>query len=122
MKEADGERDVTLIGTGSEVSIAMDAAKLLEADGLKVAVVSLPCWELFEAQPSDYQWEVLGDAPRVGVEAAIEMGWSKWLGTNGQVIGMTGFGASGPAEELYEHFGITAKHVAEAAKRVTGNA
>ena len=122
LKEADGERDVTLIGTGSEVSIAMDAAKLLEADGLKVAVVSLPCWELFEAQPSDYQWEVLGDAPRVGVEAAIEMGWSKWLGTNGQFIGMTGFGASGPAEELYEHFGITAKHVAEAAKRVTGNA
>lgn len=122
LKEADGERDVTLIGTGSEVAIAMDAAKILEADGLKVAVVSLPCWELFEAQPSDYQWKTLGDAPRVGVEAAVEMGWSKWLGSNGQFIGMTGFGASGPAEELYEHFGITAEKVAEAARRVTGNA
>ncbi len=122
LKEADGERDVTLIGTGSEVSVAMDAAKLLEADGLKVAVVSLPCWELFEAQGSDYQWKVLGDAPRVGVEAAVEQGWSKWLGSNGQFIGMTGFGASGPANELFEHFGITAEKVADAARRVTGNA
>lgn len=122
LKEADGDRDVTLIGTGSEVSIAMDAAKLLEADGLKVAVVSLPCWELFENQTSDYQWSVLGDAPRVGVEAAVEQGWSKWLGSNGQFIGMTGFGASGPWQELYEHFGITASKVAEAARRVTGNA
>jgi len=121
LKEADGARDVTLIGTGSEVEVAMDAAKLLEADGVKVAVVSLPCWELFEAQSADYQAGVLGEAPRIGVEAAIEQGWSKWLGTNGQFIGMTGFGASGPAEELYEHFGITAKHVAQAAKRVTSN-
>jgi len=122
LKEADGERDVTLIGTGSEVSIAMEGAKLLEAEGLKVAVVSMPCWELFEAQAPDYQWQVLGDAPRVGVEAAIEQGWSKWLGTNGQFIGMTGFGASGPAGELYEHFGITADKVAQAARRITGNA
>ncbi|GAA6210788.1 transketolase [Hyphomicrobiales bacterium 4NK60-0047b] len=122
LKEASGERDVTLIGTGSEVSIAMDAAKILEADGLKVAVVSLPCWELFEAQSSDYQWNVLGDAPRVGVEAAVEQGWSKWLGSNGQFIGMSGFGASGPWNELYEHFGITAEKVADAARRVTGNA
>ena len=113
---------MTLIGTGSEVSIAMDAAKTLEADGLKVAVVSLPCWELFEAQSSDYQWKVLGDAPRVGVEAAVEQGWSKWLGSNGQFIGMSGFGASGPWNELYEHFGITAEKVADAARRVTGNA
>ena len=122
LKEAGGERDVTLIGTGSEVSIAMEAAKLLEADGLKVAVVSLPCWELFEAQSSDYQWKVLGDAPRVGVEAAVEQGWSKWLGSNGQFIGMNSFGASGPWDALYEHFGITAEKVADAARRVTGNA
>ena len=122
LKEADGERDVTLIGTGSEVSIAMEAGKILEADGLKVAVVSLPCWELFEAQSSDYQWNVLGDAPRVGVDAAVEQGWSKWLGSNGQFIGMSGFGASGPWDALYEHFGITADKVADAARRVTGNA
>lgn len=122
LKDADGERDVTLIATGSEVAIAWDAAKLLEADGMKVAIVSLPCWELFEAQSSEYQWSVLGDAPRVGVEAAVEQGWSKWLGTNGQFIGMTGFGASGPADQLYEHFGITPNHVAQAAKRITGNA
>lgn len=121
LKDVDDERDVTLIATGSEVSIAMEAAELLETEGLSVAVVSLPCWELFEAQSSEYQWQVLGDAPRVGVEAAVEQGWSKWLGSNGQFIGMTGFGASGPADELYEHFGITARDVAEAAKRVTGN-
>lgn len=122
LKEPDGERDVTLIGTGSEVSLAMTAAEKLEAEGLKVAVVSLPCWELFEQQSSEYQWEVLGDAPRVGVEAAVDFGWTKWLGSNGQFIGMSGFGASGPAEELYEHFGITAENVADAARRVTGNA
>lgn len=122
IKEPGGERDVTLIGTGSEVSLAIDAAKLLEADGLKVAVVSLPCWELFEEQSSDYQWEVLGDAPRIGVEAAVDFGWNKWLGSNGQFVGMAGFGASGPAGELYEHFGITAENVADAARRVTGNA
>lgn len=122
VKEADGERDVTLIGTGSEVSIAMEAAKTLEGEGLNVAVVSLPCWELLEQQSSDYQWEVLGDAPRVGVEAAVDFGWNKWLGSNGQFIGMSGFGASGPAGELYEHFGITAANVADAARRVTGNA
>jgi len=122
LKEADGARDVTLMGTGSEVPIAMDAAKLLEADGLKVAVVSLPCWELFEAQSADYRNQVLGSAPRVGVEAAIEQGWSKWLGDSGEFVGMTGFGASGPAEQLYEHFGITAQNVAQAAKRVTSNA
>lgn len=122
IKEAQGERDVTLIGTGSEVSLAMKAAEQLEAEGLKVAVVSLPCWELFEQQSSDYQWEVLGDAPRVGVEAGVDFGWNKWLGSNGQFIGMSGFGASGPAEQLYEHFGITAENVADAARRVTGNA
>ncbi len=121
IKQAKDERDVTLIGTGSEVSLAMEAAKTLEAEGLSVAVVSLPCWELFAEQPADYQWEVLGDAPRVGVEAGVEQGWSKWLGSNGQFIGMTGFGASGPYDELYEHFGITAEKVADAARRVTGN-
>lgn len=121
LKESSEERDVTLIGTGSEVSIAMKAAEMLEAQGLNVAVVSLPCWELFALQPADYQWQVLGDAPRVGVEAGVEQGWSKWLGSNGQFIGMTGFGASGPADELYEHFGITPERVADAARRVTGN-
>lgn len=120
IKQPTGERDITLIATGSEVAIAFEAAKLLEADGLDVAVVSLPCWELFEKQDKEYQWSVLGDAPRVGVEAAVDLGWSKWLGTNGQFVGMSSFGASGPYQELYEHFGITAENVADAARRITG--
>ena len=118
--EPEGRRDVTLIGTGSEVMLAVQAAKDLAKDGIKVAVVSMPCWELFEAQEDNYRNEVLGSAPRVGVEAASEFGWSKWLGSNGAFIGMHGFGASAPAQDLYKHFGITAEAVAAAARQLIG--
>src|SRR5665648_879380 len=106
--EPEGGRDVTLLGTGSELTLALDAAKLLQGEGIKAAVVSMPCWELFDAQDDSYRGVVLGTAPRVGVEAAIEVGWQKWLGPKGVFVGMRGFGASGPAEALYKHFGITA--------------
>ncbi len=112
------KRDVTLIATGSEVAIAMDAAKLLAADKIEAAVVSMPSFELFARQPKSYRDEVLGKAPRIGVEAAIEQGWDRWLGPDGVFIGMPGFGASAPIEKLYEHFGITAGKIAEAAKRL----
>jgi transketolase len=118
--EAAGERDVTLIGTGSELALAVEAAGKLAEKGVKAAVVSMPCWELFEAQPEAYRNEVLGSAPRVAVEAASEFGWAKWIGPNGAFVGMHGFGASAPAQDLYKHFGITAEAVATAAIEVLG--
>jgi transketolase len=114
--EPEGGRDVTLIGTGSEVAIAVAAAKALQEDGIKAAAISLPCWALFAAQSEAYQDEVLGTAPRVAVEAAVEFGWRTWLGDRGVFVGMHGFGASAPAQELYKHFGITADAVQSAAR------
>ena len=109
-------REVTLLATGSEVSIAMAAREALAKDGIRAAVVSMPCWELFEAQPQAYRAAVLGTAPRVGVEAAVRLGWDRWLGERSAFIGMEGFGASAPVEALYSHFGITAEKVAAAAR------
>jgi transketolase len=111
-------RDVTLIGTGSEVMLALEAAEMLAAQGLGVAVVSAPCLELFQAQDESYRAQVLGPegAVRVAVEAALMMGWEPIVGANGATVGMTGFGASAPIEDLYRHFGITAAAVAEAAR------
>ncbi len=116
IRETAGARDVTLIATGSEVEIAVRAADLLAAEGIAPAVVSLPCWERFEAQSDDDRAAVLGHAPRVAVEAAARLGWDRWIGERGVFIGMTGFGASAPAVQLYEHFGITAERVAEVAR------
>ncbi|MFQ5439455.1 MAG: transketolase C-terminal domain-containing protein, partial [Paracoccaceae bacterium] len=118
LRKTDGARDVTLIATGSEVETALGAADLLAGDGISAAVVSAPCLELFEAQSADYRASVLGRAPRVAVEAAIQQGWDKYLGDKGAFVGMSGFGASAPAGELYEKFGITAKAVAQAAKSI----
>ena len=118
--EPEGPRDVTLIGTGSELMLAVAAASELAGEGIKAAVVSMPCWELFEAQTEAYRNEVLGEAPRVAVEAAVPFGWSKWLGARSSFIGMHGFGASAPAQDLYKHFGITADKVAAAARDLAG--
>ncbi|WP_028347156.1 transketolase [Bradyrhizobium murdochi] len=115
--EPEGGRDITLIATGSEVSIAIEAAKTLAKDNVRAAIVSAPCFELFRQQSHEYRADVLGDAPRVGVEAAIEGDWARWLGDGGEFVGMTGFGASAPAETLYREFGITANAVATAAMR-----
>ena len=120
LKDVDGERDVTLIATGSEVSLAMASAELLAEDGIKAAVVSMPSFELFYAQDEAYQDAVLGSAPRVGVEAAIRQGWDRLLGCKGAFVGMSSFGASAPADQLYEHFGITAEAVAAAARKLIG--
>ncbi|MBB5045907.1 transketolase [Rhodopseudomonas rhenobacensis] len=111
------KRDVTLIATGSEVAIATDAAKQLGEAGIKAAVVSAPCFELFAEQPEAYRDAILGTAPRVGVEAAIAADWYRWIGEKGEFVGMTGFGASAPASVLYREFGITADAVANAAQR-----
>src|SRR5712671_2952884 len=116
LAEAVGERRVSLLASGSEVSIATAARDALAKDGIAAAVVSMPCWELFEAQSADYRTAVLGAAPRVAVEAAVRLGWDRWLGERSAFIGMSGFGASAPVEALYPHFGITAEKVAEAAR------
>ncbi len=112
-----GARRVTLLSTGSEVQIALHARALLQAEGIATAVVSMPCWSLFEAQDRAYRDGVLGaGCVRVAVEAAVKFGWERWIGEDGGFVGMTGFGASGPAEALYRHFGITAEAVAGEAR------
>jgi transketolase len=116
LAEADGRRDVTLLATGSEVSIAMEARAVLAKEGVHAAVVSMPSFELFRQQPEAYRLAVLGTAPRIGVEAGVMQGWQEWLRFSDRFIGMSGFGASGPIAKLYEHFGITAEKIAAAAK------
>ncbi len=111
IREPENKRRATLLATGSEVAIALEAADMLARFGVEVAVVSMPCWELFEQQSEEYQQAVLGNEFRVAIEAASPMGWDRWTGRYGRVIGMQGFGASGKAEDLYDHFGITAEAV-----------
>jgi len=114
---ADGAAKVTLFATGSEVSIAMEARALLAADGIGASVVSMPCWELFDQQDDAYRASVLGEGTvRVAVEAGVKFGWERYIGLDGGFVGMDSFGASAPAPALYEHFGITAQHVADAAR------
>lgn len=112
---------VTLLATGSEIEIALKARQLLEAEGIGTRVVSMPCLELFEAQPADYRKRILGEGTvRVAIEAAVRYGWDRYIGADGAFIGMTGFGASAPAQELYRHFNITPEAAAAAAKACLG--
>jgi transketolase len=120
LAEADGPRQATIIATGSELMLAMAARDALAADGITVAVVSLPCWELFAAQDESYRAGVLGGGPRVAVEAASSFGWCRWLGPDGVFIGLDHFGASAPFEDLYREFGITAEAVVAAVRRKLG--
>ncbi len=122
VREPETLRDVTLLATGSEVEIALDAATRLATEGVAAAVVSMPCWELFERQHESYRGSVLGEAPRVAVEAAARLGWDRWTGERGLFIGMEGFGASAPASALYGHFGITSDAVARAARDLLNRA
>jgi transketolase len=113
---AEGKAQVSLFATGSEVSIAVAARKLLAAKGIAARVVSVPCFELFFAAPDDYRELIIGTAPvRVAVEAAVRQGWDQIIGNDGLFVGMSGFGASAPYKDLYKHFGITPEKVAEAA-------
>jgi transketolase len=105
--------DVTIVATGSEVATSLDAADLLQQDGISARVVSLPCWELFDQQDEAYRDQVLGSAPRVSVEAAATFGWERIVGPDGLSIGLDHFGASAPAGEIAEHLGFTPRAVAE---------
>lgn len=117
---AEGAAQVSIFGSGSEVSVAVDAQALLKARGIAARVVSVPCMDAFFDQPEDYQKAVIGSAPvRVGVEAAVRQGWDALIG-DGPFIGMTGYGASAPAKDLFKHFGITAEAVADAATKRLG--
>jgi transketolase len=118
----DGGRDVTLIATGSEVAIALEATRLLATEHIRAAVVSAPCFALFEEQSEEYRAHVLGAAPRVGVEAAVLGDWPRWIGAEGEFVGMRGFGASAPASVLYREFNITPQTVAAAARRAVARA
>jgi len=113
-----GKPDVILLATGSEVAVALEAARMLEADGLSPQVVSMPCWKLFDKQDDKYKNSVIPRdvKVRVAVEAGIEMGWRKWLGDDGVFVGMTGFGASAPGKVCFKEFGITPENVANAAR------
>jgi transketolase len=115
-----GEPELILIGTGSEVSLCLEAADLL--DGIRVRVVSMPCMDTFTNADEAYREEVLPSKcrARIAVEAASPMGWDKWIGEEGRFVGMETFGESGPAKDVYEHFGITAQRVAEIGRELTG--
>ena len=103
-----------MFASGSEVGIAVEASKLLAAKGVLARVVSVPCFERFAEQDPAYRAATLGAAPlRVGIEAAVRQGWDSFIGADGIFVGMESFGASGPYEELYRHFGITAETVVE---------
>ena len=117
IRAAKGAAKVTLFGTGTELALALAAADVLESEGVPTRVVSVPCFELFFQQPKTYQDSVIGRGTvRVAVEAAVQQGWERFIGEDGAFIGMTGFGASAPAEVLYEKFGITSDAVVAAVK------
>jgi transketolase len=122
LHEPKSKPDCILIGTGSEVHIALEAAQLLDEKGIAARVVSMPSWELFEMQPEDYRTQVLPPEikARISIEAGSTIGWERYTGLDGMVIGMHSFGASAPEKVLYKQFGFTAEHVAEEAQRLTG--
>jgi transketolase len=111
---------VTLIATGSEMSVAVESANALMALNIPVRVVSMPCMELFAKQPAQYREQVLGKGIRIGIEAAVEGVWPKYLGEKGIFIGMNSFGASAPADDLYAYFGITSSIVVKRVKALLG--
>ncbi len=117
LRAADGDEQVSLFATGSEVAIAMDARDALQAEGIATRIVSIPSFELFAQQSDDYRQEILGgDTVRIGIEAGIKMGWEGIIGDKGGFVGMNSFGASAPIDDLYNHFGITAERVIIEAK------
>jgi transketolase len=113
-----GQPEVILIGTGSEVSLVMGARDLLQQDGRRVRVVSMPSWELFSAQPDAYRDEVLPPAvtARVAVEAASPLGWERWVGQEGDIVGLHRFGASAPYQDIYKHLNFTPEYIAQRAR------
>ena len=122
LADCDGQPEVILIGTGSEVSLAVDAYEELSSEGVKARVVSLPSWYLFDLQPDEYREEVLPKdvQARVAVEQASTLGWDRYVGPRGRIVGMHTFGASAPLKEVQRKFGFTPERVVEAARELLG--
>lgn len=122
LADSDGQPQIILMGTGSELSLCVEAYEQLTAEGHKVRVVSMPCWELFDEQDQAYRDSVLppGVPARVAVEAGIRQGWDRYIGSQGRFVGMSSFGASAPYEQLYEKFGITVENIVAEAKAAAG--
>jgi transketolase len=120
LADSDGDPELILIATGSEVSLAVDAYEELRSDGVRARVVSLPSWYLFDLQPAEYRESVLPDAvqARVAVEQASTLGWDRYVGPHGQIVGMHTFGASAPLKEVQRKFGFTPERVAKAAREL----
>jgi transketolase len=121
LREASGGKPaLILIGTGSELQLAFAAAEQLEGEGIATRVVSLPCWETFDAQDQAYRDSVLPPAvrKRVSVEIGVSLGWERWVGDEGAIIGLDHYGASAPAGTIFEHFGFTADRVADVGRKV----
>lgn len=116
LHDSQARRDLTLLASGTEVGLATAAREALAKQGIQAAVVSMPCWELFDQQTAEYQAMVLGDAPRIGIEAALKFGWERWLRPTDTFIGMDGYGASDQSDVLYQHFGITVDAILHSAK------
>ncbi|HXM00114.1 MAG TPA: transketolase [Rhizomicrobium sp.] len=116
---ASQDAKVTLLATGSEVEMAFAARDILAKDGIAARIVSMPCWDLFEQQDATYRDAVLGHGTvRVGIEAAVRLGWDRYIGADGAFVGMHGYGASAPYKDVYKHFGITAEAAADAARKL----
>jgi transketolase len=117
---AGGKPSVIIIGTGSEVQLALEATRLLEEKRIKARVVSLPSWELFQAQPIDYKNQVLPPevTARISIEAGVTLGWERYVGGDGITIGIARFGASAPYQTIYEKFGLTAPRIVAAALKL----
>ncbi|MBA7654737.1 Transketolase [subsurface metagenome] len=120
LREAGSSTDIILIATGSEVHIALEAGKLLQEKGIPARIVSMPSWELFDAQPEEYRHTVLPPdiRARVSIEAATPMGWERYVGLDGVAIGIPRFGASAPGNVVYEKLGLTARHMADEALKL----
>jgi transketolase len=116
----EGDPELILLATGSELHLAVDAAARLASDGLNVRVVSFPCWELFEAQERSYRESVLPPAvrPRLAIEAGASLGWERWVGDSGAIIGLDDFGASAPGDLVLEKFGFSVDHVFDTARKL----
>jgi transketolase len=118
LRDTDGTPDLIFIATGSEVALAAQAAALLKERGMQVRVVSMPCWELFSAQPQEYRDEVLPPdvTARMSIEAAATLGWERWIGNRGYAYGIDHFGTSAPASAIAKEYGFTPEHIAQVAQ------
>ncbi len=121
MSETSPGRDLTIVATGSEVGLALQAAEELGKRGTHAAVVSMPCVELFREQDPAYQAEILGDQPRIVVEAGVRAGWDEWMREGDHFVGMSSFGVSAPASDAYRHFGITTDAIVASAVTLTSS-